>query len=759
MVDCPTRGEAILDLVLTNDPSLFLSVVIEEPLLGCDHNSIHCKLAVDLSPKFSSDMHNKLFDFSKADWDLFSKTLDSANLSSLLDVDDPELNWLHFKAEVFSAAHLAVPVKSRVKFYRGVPLLRDVKRAVHARKKTYRRYSRIHDSYANEKRQQADDRLREAVEAANAKYEKDLASKCKKDPKVFWKRVRSSLGCKPKISGLRRSDDSLASDPSEIADMLNAHFCSIFKDDANLSLPSLNSHPETTCNLNEIDFCEEEVGDAVRKLPRGSSPGPDGIYNEMLIGGGNSVIGFLTIFFRKILTKGYVPSDWCDANVAPIFKKGARDDCNNYRPISLTSCVCKLFERLVHKKLIHYLTENKLLYRSQHGFLPRRSTLSSLLSFTEMVSRAVENGLYVDVIYIDFAKAFDSVPHSRLLMKIQHLGVCGDLLMWIRQFISGRRQRVIAKGASSSWMPVLSGVPQGSVLGPLFFLIFINDIDQCFKNSKIFKFADDIKIVSTSAQSKNDIHASLSLQEDLARLDSWCSRWLLDVNLSKCKVLHFGNGNPMSFFFLRGQRLPAVTSESDLGVTVSHDLQAALQCSNAAFKAHRVLNCLKLSFKHLDKDVVLTLYKTMVRPLLDYCGPAWCPYLKKDVAVLEKVQRRMSKLISNIRHMSYSDRLSALSLTTLSTRRLRYDLILVYKILNGLIDVDNDFFSFATYTGTRGHKMKLTIHHNRLDIRKYCFSQRVVPVWNSLPESCISASSLRLFKGMVDIYLQKEGYT
>ena len=186
MVDCPTRGEAILDLVLTNDPSLFLSVDIEEPLLGCDHKSIHCKLAVDLSPKFSSATQNKLFDFSKADWDLFSKTIDSANLSSLLDVDDSELNWLHFKAEVFSAAHLAIPVKSKVKFFRGVPLLRDVKRAVHARKKTYRRYSRIHDSYANEKRLQADDRLREAIEAANAKYEKDLAIKCKKDPKAFW---------------------------------------------------------------------------------------------------------------------------------------------------------------------------------------------------------------------------------------------------------------------------------------------------------------------------------------------------------------------------------------------------------------------------------------------------------------------------------------------------------------------------------------------------------------------------------------------
>ena len=383
---------------------------------------------------------------------------------------------------------------------------------------------------------------------------------------------------------------------------------------------------------------------------------------------------------------------------------------------------------------------------TQHGFLPRRSCLSSLLQFFEILTSNLEVGVDCNAIYIDFAKAFDSVPHRLLLHKLESFGISGALLAWIKCFLTGRKQRVVIRGQSSAWVPVLSGVPQGSVLGPLLFVLYVDDIDSCFLHSTVLKYADDVKVVSALT---SDDSCQL-LQSDLDRLTEWSRQWLLSVNLGKCCVIHFGSKNKRNNFFLNENLVSEASSECDLGVDIAENLKPSQQCLKAAASAQRILNLIRLSFQHLDVLTFSQIYRAVVRPRLEYCIPVWSPYLQKDICILEKVQRRATRMISHLRTLSYRDRLNHFHLTSLKTRRLLLDLVTVYKILNGFIDVSpSDFFTFNRDSTTRGHSFKLKVNFSHLNCRRFFFSQRVVAWWNKLPQDCVAAPSIKLFKTKV----------
>jgi ribonuclease P/MRP protein subunit RPP40 len=310
---------------------------------------------------------------------------------------------------------------------------------------------------------------------------------------------------------------------------------------------------------------------------------------------------------------GKVPVDWKKANVTAMYKKGRRETAGNYRPVSLTSHVGKVLESIIPDSIVNHLDRNKLIYNTQHGFVKGRSCLTNLLEFLEDVTEYVDQGSPVDAIYLEFQNAFDKVPHQRLLKKVQALGINGTAYTWIEDRLKNRTQRVQFGEDSSNWTSVLCGVPQGSVLGPILFLIYINDIDDGIE-SKILKFADVTKLYRRIT-SEEDV---TKLQEDLATLFRWSTEWLMLFNVDKCKILHLGHGNKRVPYTMNGEGLQAVQEEVDLGIVIQEDHKWACQCAKVVGKANRTLGLIKRCFGHLTEDVFLKLYKSLVRPKLEY---------------------------------------------------------------------------------------------------------------------------------------------
>ena len=252
------------------------------------------------------------------------------------------------------------------------------------------------------------------------------------------------------------------------------------------------------------------------------------------------------------------------------------------------------------------------------------------------------------MIFLDFAKAFDKVPHQRLLCKLRAHGIHGKILQWISAWLMNRRQRVCLLGELSGWLDVTSGVPQGSVLGPVLFLIFINDLD-CGIANWILKFADDTKIYGCL---KDPIDCD-TLQDDLDLLCTWSNEWQMQFNIDKCKVMHIGKKNPLCKYKMNGSKLEEVTIEKDLGVYISNDAKPSVQCQQSYLKANRMLGFVKRNIISRNPSILLNLYKSFVRPHLEYCSPAWSPHYKKDKELLERVQHRFTRLFSHLRQLDY----------------------------------------------------------------------------------------------------------
>ena len=482
--------------------------------------------------------------------------------------------------------------------------------------------------------------------------------------------------------------------------------------------------------------------------------GPDGFHPRILKELSKSIMVPLCRIFNKSIMEGRLPNEWKEAHITPIHKKGPKTSPGNYRPVSLTSVVGKLMESIVRDKLVSHMMENQLFCDTQHGFVPGRSCMTQLLVTLELWSEMMDVGDPIDVIYLDFRKAFDTVPHKRLIRKLKAYGIKGDILTWIRNFLSGRRQRVVVNGKLSSWEEILSGIPQGSVLGPILFVIFINDLpDEVMCTAKIF--ADDTKLFHCINSQEDRVR----LQDDLNRLVEWSRKWQMSFNASKCKVLHIGPSNPGYEYNMSSTALEPTTDEKDLGVTIDQDLKFHLHVSKAVNKASRMLGLVRATFTCLDELTLPKLFTTMVRPHLEYGNVIWSPRFRRDRLEVEKIQRRATKLIPSLRNMPYSDRLEALKLPSLYHRRRRGDMMQTFKILKGIDRLDpGDFFSLADKSLTRGHSLKIVKQRSRLTLRQNAFSQRVINDWNALPAHVIDSPTLNTFKSRIDKVWKRERY-
>ena len=496
-------------------------------------SSDHSAITFDLH--FSSRAPNNnnkqpLFNLTKADFEGLRRSLaDNPLLNSISPDNGIEENWNSWKSALFSQIEAFIPKRKPRKFLMPPWFDGDV-HAIHKKNTARKKAAKSNSSGLWEKFRLLRKELKYLIRSKRSSYIKDISDSCFSQPNRFWSYFnrltkRSSLPDTVELNGTSFSDSESK------ATAFNNYFSSVLN--ADTSLPdNLPSVPHTVTEIASIVLTSEDVLSALNHLDPSKTPGPDNLHPKILKECAAELAPSLYVLFNQSLRLGHLPPDWKCANISPVFKKGSKSDITNYRQISLLSIISKLCERCVLRKLLPEVIQ--LLSKLQHGFIEGRSCVTQLLSVLHDLGAALDAGEEIDMIYLDFSKAFDSVPHRRLLYKLSLFGISGPLHIWFTDYLTSRSQRVLVDGAYSPWVNVTSGVPQGSILGPFLFLLFINDLPQAISTTtSIVLFADDAKC-SRVISSRDDYQG---LQQDLDKLFEWTERWGLSFNLDKCEAI------------------------------------------------------------------------------------------------------------------------------------------------------------------------------------------------------------------------------
>lgn len=734
-----------LDLLFTNESSMINDLEYLPPLGASDHVCLFFQFLCYTEKRLSKETR---YNFHKGDYDLLRSYLGSVDWHSNQNRDVVD-QWNFLCDKVAEGVERSVPKFSPVNKSKKNPWMnRDSVNAVKEKRKAWKRYSHCKSKQNFQTYAEKRNKSTAACRTARINFERKLAENIKTDSKSFWNYVNSQTKTKHGICDLTDQDGNLTSSDIQKANLLNTFFSSVFTNEKTDVIPTLVDR-NFTSDLSDLHISNDMVVKKLNKLNPGKSPGIDGIHPKVLKECSECISEFLSSMFNQSMDSGILPDIWKKARISPIFKKGDKHKCSNYRPVSLTVVLCKILESFVRDSIMTHMDRNNLFTPHQHGFREKRSCVTQLLEVIEVWTDILERGSNVDCVYLDFAKAFDTVPFKRLLLKLQAYGIRGKVYHWIENFLSSRSQQVKVGTQCSDWAEVKSGIPQGSVLGPTLFLIYINDLPDVVENV-VKLFADDTKLYkAVSCPADCD-----SLQRDLDSLSTWSNTWQLKFNASKCHCMHIGKNNPCHSYLMNDNSQTTVIintdKEKDLGVLFDNDLKFTEHIAQKVKKANQMLGMVCRTFTCLEVEVFLPLYKSFIRPHLEYATSVWNPSLKKDIVNIENVQRRATRVVKGLKNLTYEERLRHLGLPTLCYRRERSDMLQLFKILQKYEIVTLENVKVSTSNVTRGHDFKLCKNFTGSRRSQNRFSNRVVNPWNSLPNDTVIASSVNSFKSQLN---------
>ena len=757
----PTRQDNILDLVFTNNPSLVKS---SNSIPGI---SDHSMVVTDSysKPYYNKQKPRKVFLYAKANWDKIKDEMlkMSATLLDKFNEGNSQVQelWEYFKNSVNSVMEENIPSKT-FRNNNSLPWFdKKLKRLVRRKTRLYNQAKKTHQwsDYRKFQKHCKREFKQAEVDYVNRIIQDGLDNN---NTKPFWKYIKSkrqdNIGTPP-----LKKNGTLVNDGVGKSEIFVDQFKSVFTKITKRDLPTMSAKCKT--NISPLHINSNGVEKLLSSINVKKSTGPDSIPNIILKDCAKQIAPGLSAIFQCSIDSGELPDDWVNANISPIYKKGDVHLPENYRPVSLTSVSCKILEHIICKHLLNHLEKHKILTKLNHGFRSGFSCETQLLVTLNDFLKANDQGLQTDVIILDFSKAFDTVPHAELLHKLKHYGINGTVLEWLKSFLTKRYMRVVVEGEHSKSVYVESGVPQGTVLGPLLFLCHINDLPDSV-SSNVRLFADDCLLYRTIKTQEDH----LKLQNDLISLEKWASKWGMRFNAKKCYTLSINNKSSR-FYTLDNHILQQVSENPYLGITLSEDLKWKPHIQKISKKANSTMSFLRRNLKSCPEQCKKSAYISLVRSILDYSAIIWDPYYTSDIHKLERIQRQAARFITG----DYRSReegcvtkmLHDLGLEPLQERRSFTRLVFFYKVVEGLVPPipPEDFLQplrqkrhiratkYSDYVTTniidrqvikndRGYK----VDQSKTDQYKNSFFVRTAIEWNHLENSVVHAETVEGFK-------------
>ena len=662
------RGEdepSRLDLIFTGEPEILNDIKCRCPLGRSDHVVIECELRKEKVMRRNEVYKEGRNNYGKTNFVELRNYFEQVDWTGVDQANGVEEGWSEFKNIYEQGVEKWVPKMKKRNIKIQEWFNKRCEKATETRDKAWSKWTRRRTTQTWETYKKARNEYTKVRREEARKYEKDIVDKCKEEPKLFYRFVNGKLKNKKEISRLK-VDGSYVEEESEMAEALNNYFQEVFTKERDFIEP--DSGPIEDGGLGEIEISNEEVREMLRELDVRKASGPDGVSSWILKECGDQLASKIRKLIMYSIQEGKVPKDWKRADIVPIFKSGNKESPGNYRPVSLTSVVAKLCEKVIKKRWSENPERRERIAKGQFGFRKGRSCVTNLLCFYSRVIDVVqEREGWADGIYLDLRKAFDKVPHKRLIWKLRTQGgLEGTVLKWICDFLNGREMRTVIRGRKSTWKEVTSGVPQGSVLAPLLFAVYVNDMMEGV-SSYISLFADDAKLMRR-VNAREDCEA---LQEDINKIWEWSKMWQMDFNIKKCGVMNFGKSSmrPEYDYRMGNERLEIKTKEKDLGVIVTEKLSPETHVSKKVGEAYSLLRSIRAAFSYMDEAMMKKLIVTMIRPRLEYAVVFWSPSTKRDKGRLERVQRAATKLPPTLADKPYEERLKTLDLCTMEQRR------------------------------------------------------------------------------------------
>jgi hypothetical protein len=602
-----------------------------------------------------------------------------------------------------------------------------------------------------------DKRIIDLHQEESSLRESRAIERIKDDPNHFFRYAKSFSKCEEGIGPFMDEHNGPINDPLAMSELLKTQYESVFSVPLMArNIPNYNDFFSSVddARLTTFEISNQKIIKAIQSLSGSSCPGPDGLPVKLFKRCVESLLTPLRLLFSGSLSSGYIPPELKEAVIVPIYKGGGKEKPANYRPVSLTSNFIKILEKLVKSELVDYLENNNLFNESQHGFRSGRSCLSALIDIFDQIlldtSCAPKEG--VDSIYLDFAKAFDRVDHGVLLHGLRSLGVAGELGTWISAFLTGRLQSVRIPGGVSSPSQVRSGVPQGTVLGPVLFVILMTNINRDVNFAKVCSFADDTRLFGKAG------FANL-IQDDLDKVYKWAVDNNMAFNSSKFESMNFSMDSAQKqpvYKDSEGQLIPFSDTVKDLGILMSDDCTFGPHIHALVNRCSKLAGWILRIFRSRDQQTMTTLWRSLITSRLDYGSQLWSPYKSGEIGMLERIQASFTKRIDGCSHLSYPERLQKLKLYSLERRRDRYTVIYTWKILEN--KVPNLHPRITSRSSDRRGGL-VTMPHLPAGgigtLMRNSFRWRGARLFNELPASLrnISNCSIDAFKLKLDKYL------